>query len=73
MWVRDMNGAEFALEVRKEPTCMRIPIIFLVALDGDNRKLVKMVGMADYLHKPFAGEELLSTMETLLKRRREIN
>jgi DNA-binding response OmpR family regulator len=59
-----MDGFEILKEIHKSPNTSQIPLIFLTAYD-DNAHMVKAVdmGAADYLSKPFTGEELVETLE----------
>lgn len=67
MWVRGMGGWEIALEIRRQPLGIRVPILFLTALDGPtSQSLANQFGLADHLTKPFDAEDLFNAMADLL-------
>ena len=69
-----MNGIELLQEVRKRVEWVTIPFIFLTAKgEKDDVKMGKMVGVDDYLIKPFDADELLVAVEAKLRRIRAIN
>ncbi len=69
-----MNGLELLREVRKERKWVKIPFIFLTALVGklDIYK-GKMLGVDDYLMKPFDAEDLIIAVASRLSRHRALN
>lgn len=64
-----MNGLELLQEVRKEDSWVLIPFIFLTAKGEKSDKLRgKMLGVDDYLIKPFDAEDLLVAVDSRLRR-----
>lgn len=64
-----MNGIELLQEVRKRGEWLTIPFIFLTAKgEKEDVKMGKMVGVDDYLIKPFDADELLVAVEAKLRR-----
>jgi CheY-like chemotaxis protein len=62
-----MGGLE--LQVRLNDSNTQVPIIFITAHDeGQLRQQVIQAGAVDMLHKPFAPNMLLSTVQTALSR-----
>jgi two-component system sensor histidine kinase/response regulator len=69
-----MNGIELLQEVRKRVEWVTIPFIFLTAKgEKADVKMGKMVGVDDYLIKPFDADELLVAVDAKLRRIRAIN
>jgi signal transduction histidine kinase len=64
----DMDGYEVCQRLKEDPVTEKIPVIFLTA-KTEPESVVKGfdVGGADYVTKPFHGQELLSRVETHLK------
>lgn len=61
-----LNGIEICRQVRREDT--KIPIIFLTAKDTvDDVVFGLETGANDYIRKPFAFDELLARIRTLLR------
>jgi two-component system, sensor histidine kinase and response regulator len=69
-----LNGLEFLQEVRKKEDWVRIPFIFLTA-KGSKQDVQqgKMLGVDDYLIKPFDADDLLVAVDSRLKRHRALN
>jgi signal transduction histidine kinase len=68
-----MDGLELLQAVRQEPKWLAIPFIFLTAKsDKTDMQRGKILGVDDYLVKPFDGEELLIAVEARLKRQRAL-
>lgn len=64
-----MDGVELLQAVRDEHRWIAIPFIFLTAKgDKTDQQRGKILGVDDYLVKPFDGEELLIAVEARLKR-----
>jgi signal transduction histidine kinase len=64
-----MDGLQLLQAVRQEPKWVAIPFIFLTAKsDKADMQRGKIMGVDDYLVKPFDGEELLIAVEARLKR-----
>ncbi len=69
-----MNGLELLREVRKERAWIRIPFIFLTALsEKPDIHRGKMLGVDDYLTKPFDAEDLIIAVDSRLSRHRALN
>ena len=64
-----MDGIELLKAVREEQKWIAIPFIYLTA-KGDKSDVLRgrVLGVDDYLVKPFDGEELLIAVESRLKR-----
>lgn len=69
-----MDGIQFLQEVRKNEAWVKIPFIFLTAkgAKGDIQK-GKLMGVDDYLVKPFDADDLLVAVESRLSRHHAIN
>lgn len=69
-----MNGLELLREVRKQRAWIRIPFIFLTALsEKPDIHRGKMLGVDDYLTKPFDAEDLIIAVDSRLNRQQAIN
>lgn len=64
-----MDGFVLLEEVRKEPAWMHIPFLFLTARDDFGRK----ASLFEYLTKPFDAEDLILTIEGILKQHQKID
>lgn len=63
----NMDGFEFAKVIRETPSFSHIPIIFLTAKTAGADKMRGLsLGALDYVEKPFAMNELLKKVESLL-------
>lgn len=64
----DMDGYEVCQRLKEDPVTEKIPVIFLTA-KTEPESIVKgfEVGGADYVTKPFHGQELLSRVATHLR------
>jgi DNA-binding response OmpR family regulator len=64
-----MNGYQLFEKVTEDPAWVAVPFIFLSgrALDSDVR-YAKLMGVDDYITKPFRAKELLTTVRGRLKR-----
>ena len=64
----DMDGYEVCQRLKQDPVTEKIPVIFLTA-KTEPESIVKgfEVGGADYVTKPFHGQELLSRVATHLR------
>jgi two-component system, sensor histidine kinase and response regulator len=69
-----MNGLEFLTKVRQQDRWVKIPFIFLTA-KGEKTDIQygKVLGVDDYLVKPFDAEDLLVAVAAKLKRHKRIN
>lgn len=69
-----MNGYEFCQAIKEDLETADIPILFITLL-ADTRQVVKAfdLGAADYLTKPFYGEEVLARIrrQLLIEEKRE--
>lgn len=65
-----MDGFEAAGRLRKTPYGATVPIIFLTAYRTSDQDLVQGLGAGanDYVTKPFAHDDLLARVETMLRR-----
>lgn len=69
-----MNGYEFFKAVRQRPNWTRIPFIFLTAMGKKTDiRIGKMLGVDEYVVKPFEAEDLIVTVTSKLRRHRELN
>lgn len=69
-----MDGFKFFEAVREESRWMKIPFIFLTAKDTKKDiQYGKLLGVDDYLVKPFDPEELLTAVQQRLRRQRMLN
>jgi len=69
-----MNGHEFYKLIRKDYDTRFIPFIFLTAkTDLSSIREGLNLGVDDYVTKPFSSEDLLTTIETRLKKQKEFN
>ena len=66
-----LDGMELLRALRSDTTTMRIPVIFLTGRDDDDT-LVKahQLGVDDFLTKPIQVEDLLSSIDKVLKKSR---
>ncbi|MHA1170400.1 MAG: response regulator [Candidatus Hodarchaeales archaeon] len=65
----EMDGYEFYKKVSANPLWNHIPFIFLTAkASSDDIRFGKMLGVDDYITKPFDDEDLLATVAGKLKR-----
>jgi len=68
-----MDGLQLLQAVREEPKWVTIPFIYLTAKsDKADMQRGKILGVDDYLVKPFDGEELLIAVEARLKRQQAL-
>jgi signal transduction histidine kinase len=69
----DMDGYEVCRLLKEDPVTEKIPVIFLTA-KTEPESIVKGfdVGGADYVTKPFHGQELLSRVETHLRLKKSL-
>ncbi|MHA2431095.1 MAG: response regulator [Promethearchaeota archaeon] len=69
----EMDGYEFFTKVSKIPKLNQIPFIFLTAKSSpENIRFGKMLGVDDYLTKPFNEKDLLAVISGKMKRNRNI-
>ncbi|MGB5909598.1 MAG: response regulator [Promethearchaeia archaeon] len=69
----EMDGYEFFTEVSKIPKLNQIPFIFLTAKSSpENIRFGKILGVDDYLTKPFNEKDLLAIISGKIKRNRNI-
>lgn len=69
-----MDGIEFLKEVRKNEAWIKIPFIFLTAKGAkEDVQQGKMLGVDDYLIKPFDADDLLVAIESRLNRHKALN
>lgn len=66
-----LDGMELLRALRSDASTMRIPVIFLTGRD-DDETLVKarQLGVDDFLTKPIQVEDLLSSIDKVLKKSR---
>ncbi len=69
----ELDGYDFFKSVSKNPVLNRIPFIFLSARDSPyDVRLGKMLGVDDYLTKPFKEEDLLAIIAGKISRKKNI-
>ncbi|MCB9459345.1 MAG: hybrid sensor histidine kinase/response regulator [Anaerolineaceae bacterium] len=69
-----MDGYEVLRSLRSDPSTAVIPFIFLTALTSrSDRRQGMSLGADDFVTKPFAVDELLSSIETQIRKRKELN
>jgi len=69
-----MDGFEVLKKLRSDAKTATIPFIFLTALTGrTDRRQGMSLGADDFLTKPFAVDELLTSIETQIRKRQELN
>jgi len=69
----EMDGYEFFSKISKNPHLNRIPFIFLTARTSPREiKFGKLLGVDDYLTKPFREEDLLTVVAGKINRNRKI-
>ena len=69
----EMDGYEFFTEVSKIPKVNQIPFIFLTAKSSpEDIRFGKMLGVDDYLTKPFNEKDLLAVISGKIKRSKNI-
>lgn len=67
-----MDGFEVAKTIRSTSRLKHLPIIMITSRTGDkHRQHALSIGVNDYLGKPYQEEQLLRTMESLLKKRKQ--
>ncbi|MCK4381363.1 MAG: response regulator [Candidatus Lokiarchaeota archaeon] len=69
-----MNGYEFFAAVSTNPQLNRIPFLFLSAKStSEDIRLGKMLGVDDYITKPFKKEDLLASISGKIARNKKAN
>ena len=65
-----LSGFELVASLRSDPATRLIPVVIVTALDdrASYRRMMEL-GAADFLTKPFTGDELLGAVETQLRMR----
>jgi len=67
-----LDGFELLRALRSEPMTQSIPVIFLTGRnDEDSPVKARALGVDDYLSKPIHVEELLSSIDAVLKKARK--
>lgn len=70
----EMDGYEFFRVISSDPILNSIPFIFLTAKSSsDDVRFGKLLGIDDYLTKPFNEEDLLSIVKGKIVKRKKIN
>lgn len=65
----EMDGYEFYQFINNDPLYKEIPLIFLSALaTPDDIRFAKILGVNDYITKPFKDKDLLNMIEKRLSR-----
>ncbi|MDX1977778.1 MAG: hybrid sensor histidine kinase/response regulator [Pseudanabaenaceae cyanobacterium bins.68] len=63
-----MNGFEFLATCRKQSNTSTLPVIMLTSRSGQkHREIAKLLGATSYLTKPYLEQELLQTVQSVLK------
>ena len=69
-----MNGYEFFTAVSNNPKCNRIPFLFLTAKSTpEDIRLGKILGVDDYITKPFKKEDLIASISGKITRNQKSN
>lgn len=69
-----MNGYEFFKTISNDPDLNYIPFIFLTAKSSsEDVRFGKLLGIDDYLTKPFIEEDLLSIVKGKIAKRKKLN
>lgn len=69
----DMDGLDFIKNIRKNPLYNNIKIIMLTAIDAfDIIKQSMILGVKDYIIKPFDPQEIIEAIEKIKERENEI-
>lgn len=64
----EMDGYEFYQTLKRDSTWKEIPLLFLSALaTPDDVRFARILGVTDYITKPFKEEDLLSMIDRKLK------
>ena len=65
----EMDGWETFSRIRDLSNITDVPIAFLTSVHGEEEQShAKEIGAADYIFKPFTGEDLLNRIENILKK-----
>lgn len=68
-----MDGYEFFKAISSDPNYNSIPFIFLTAKSSaDDVRFAKLLGIDDYLTKPFSEEDLISVVKGKINKRKKI-
>lgn len=68
-----LDGIEVLAQIRKNPSTLSIPFVFLTAkTERDDQRIGMNQGADDYLTKPFTRLELLNTVKTRLERKLDL-
>lgn len=68
-----MNGYDFFVKVSSTPEWSRIPFIFLTAkTTPEDIRFGKLLGVDDYITKPFEQDDLLAVIKGKIKRKEKI-
>ena len=66
-----LDGMELLRALRSDPMTRRIPVIFLTGRDDDDTVVkAQRLGVDDFLTKPIQVEDLLSSIDKVLKKSR---
>jgi DNA-binding response OmpR family regulator len=66
-----LDGMELLRALRSDSATMRIPVIFLTGRDDDDTLVkARQLGVDDFLTKPIQVEDLLASIDKVLKRSR---
>ena len=64
----NMNGHEFLLAAKSDPTTHHIPVIIVTAIGQEGEaEIATEMGADAYLTKPFSSSSFIETIQTLLK------
>jgi CheY-like chemotaxis protein len=63
-----MNGEQFRREQQREPRLSRIPVVLMTAAGTRAAERIEQLAPDAVLHKPVGLDELLGTIEAVLKR-----
>lgn len=65
--LKDYSGFDLAHEIREIDKCKLTPIIFITAIPSRELMAFKQIHAYDYIIKPFKEEEVINSLETIIK------
>jgi len=68
-----LDGYGFLAHVKSKPSCKHLPVVMLTSRSGEkHRQLAISLGAKAYFSKPFREQELLQTIEQLIRTHRSV-